>query len=62
MLPGIVEMGEIDASDVMAYRMGAYTAPGEVEFHDLVPRLHIISGEADLFFKVCSEEDSCMIT
>ena len=61
-MPGLVETGEMAGDEIKGYRMVSMPPDGFVEEHDLINRLHIVSGEAELYFKACIDSNNCFLT
>ena len=61
-MPGLVETGEMAGDETKGFRMVSLPPGGFIEEHDLINRLHIVSGEAELYFKACTDTDNCTLT
>lgn len=58
--PGMVESGEILGSEIKQHRM---TFPFDKDDeHSFITRLHLITGEADLYMKLCPKSGDCELT
>ena len=55
--PGMVESGEITGGETKVHQMNL--SIGGEDKHDFNVRLHLISGEADLYMKSCEEGKPC---
>ena len=56
----MVESGELLGGEVKYHRM--QFQEGDEDKHEFNVRLHLISGEADLFLKVCKPDQNCDLT
>lgn len=58
--PGMVESGDIQGGEIKSHQMDfQFTKDDE---HNFNVRLHLISGDADLYMKVCQPDKKCELT